>query len=672
MPHRPEFWGLPYPLSAIIVYSLLSLASIIMLYRIYRIISLWRKVGRSEMRWDRPFERLNRLIQHGLIQRGILRQRYSGIMHILIAWSIIVLFTGTPVGVANAYIFKGFLSGNVFLIYKLVMDLSIIVFFTGAGMAAYRRFVQRPGRLTLDRRFVVSLALLSLIVLTGPMVEGARLAVLQPDYALWMPVGWLFSQIFIALGTPDANVLILGQQGNLIYTLFYLFHMLLVMIALVTVPVSPLKHVITTPLNIFFSNLGPMGSLTSMQEDHLGNLLLAGDLRGLTWKQLLDSDACTECGRCQDVCPAYACGLPLSPKQVILSVHNVLKQDSPTIAAGNSATQTLAGDLITSPTIWSCTTCAACVEECPVFIDPMSTIVELRRHLVYEEQVDRMLQRSLESLQRYGNSFNHTEDLRSRWTNLITPPIKNAAEESVDYLWFVGDYASFSPTLEDATLQTAHALRKAGVDFGILYDAESNAGNDARRAGEEGLFEELVKKNCASLAKSDFKAIITSDPHTYHTLKHEYPADILKGRPILHITELLETLLNSDQLIFRKKLDYRVTYHDPCYLGRYNHIYDAPRRLIQATGCELIEMPRCRENSFCCGAGGGRIWMEEGQAEQRPSDSRVLEAAALGDVSILLTACPKDTAMFQDALTTAELTDKLIVKDIMQIIHEAL
>jgi Fe-S oxidoreductase len=254
----------------------------------------------------------------------------------------------------------------------------------------------------------------------------------------------------------------------------------------------------------------------------------------------------------------------------------------------------------------------------------------------------------------------------------MEPKIKDARKAEVEYLWFVGDYASYSPTLTNITEMTAEVFQQAGLDFGLMYEGEQNAGNDVRRVGEEGLFEMLVEKNMASLSKSTYQAIVTTDPHSYNTLKHEYPADINGSRPILHYTELLDQLIASGQLKFSKKLGYKVTYHDPCYLGRYNGVYDAPRRVIEATGCELVEMPRHGDRALCCGAGGGRIWMEEGEVKERPSESRIREAVELEGVTDFVVACPKDVTMYQDAVKTTGHEDRLAVKDLIELVHEAL
>jgi Fe-S oxidoreductase len=262
--------------------------------------------------------------------------------------------------------------------------------------------------------------------------------------------------------------------------------------------------------------------------------------------------------------------------------------------------------------------------------------------------------------------------MRAKWTQPIQPPVKDARRNEVEYMWFVGDYASYSATMTGITQLTAQVFQKIGLDFGILFDSERNAGNDVRRVGEEGLFEMLVEKNAATLGKCKFKTILTTDPHTYNTLKNEYPANGNGPFKVLHYTELLDQLISSGQLKFSKKLGYKVTYHDPCYLGRYNGVYDAPRRVIEATGCELIEMPRHGDRALCCGAGGGRIWMKEGEVRERPSENRIREAVGLENVAAFVVACPKDVTMFRDAVKTTGNEEHLVVKDLIELVHEAL
>ncbi len=667
MPQRIDFWGIPFTWGspAIYVYFLMALGSIILLVRFFQRARLWWRVGRPEVRWDRIHIRLWRLIKYAIVQVKILRQKYPGIMHIGLAWGFFTFFLGTALATIDSHFLK-ILQGNVYLVYKFVLDAFTLLFLIGAGMAAFRRFIQRPRRLTLELGFTWSLALITLIVLGGWFIESLRLAVERPAWGLWSPLGWLLAQAWIATGASDAT-LTNWHLG------IWIFHLLLITLTLATLPVGTLLHILTGPLNVFFSKLDrPTGQLAPIPQTAKGEPIYASTLRDLTWKQLLDSDACTECGRCQDACPAFAAGKPLSPKQVILGVRAALRQDGPALLNKDTKTPFLAGEKISDAVLWSCTTCGACVCECPVLIEHVDAIVDMRRYLVIEGRMDNELQGALENLGRYGNSFGQSERMRARWTQPIQPPIKDARREPVEYLWFVGDYASYSPTLTDVTVKTAEVFRKAGLDFGILYDAERNAGNDVRRVGEEGLFEMLVEKNSMALSKCTYRAIVTTDPHTYNTLKNEYPANGDERRPVLHYAELLDQLITAGKLKFSKKLGYKVTYHDPCYLGRYNGVYDAPRRVIAATGCELFEMPRHKDGSFCCGAGGGRIWMAEGEIQERPSESRIREAVKLGNVTTFVVACPKDVTMFRDAVKTTGNEQLVQVKDLIELVHAAL
>jgi len=666
MPERVDFWGIPFPAiwTEILVYTLMFASAVIVLYRFFLHARLWWKVGRPEKRWNKIHIRLWNLIKYAIAQTRVLGQQYPGIMHVCIAWAFFVFLFGTALATIDTHFVK-ILIGYPFLLQKLLMDTFTIVFFIGAGLAVYRRFIQKPPRLTLSAGFTFSLVMIILIVLGGILTESLRLAVEKPAWAWWSPVGWVIAKLWIATGASDATLLY-WHLG------IWLFHLLIVVTTLVTLPVGTLFHILTGPLNQFFSKLDhPTGQLAAMAVNEKGEPLYTSTLRDLTWKQLLDGDACTECGRCQDACPAFVAGRPLSPKQIILGIRDALHTEGPALLSKDSKPLLLVGGKIKDEVLWSCTTCGACVRECPVLIEHVDSIVDMRRYLVIEGRMDTELQTALENFGRYGNSFGQSERMRARWTQSIQPPIKDARREQVEYLWFVGDYASYSPTLTDVTRMTAEVFRKIGLDFGLLYDAERNAGNDVRRIGEEGLFEMLVEKNMAALSKSKYQKIVTTDPHSYNTLKNEYKLETSEVS-VLHYTELLDQLICSGQLKVNKKLGYKVTYHDPCYLGRYNGVYDAPRRVIQAIGCDLVEMPRHADRAFCCGAGGGRIWMAEGEIKERPSESRIREAAALEGVGVFIVTCPKDVTMFRDAVKTTGNESRLQVKDLIELVHEAL
>ena len=662
VPQRVDFWGIPltWGSPAIYVYTLMFLAAAILLWRFYLKARSWVQVGRSESRWNKPFKRLGNLIKYAIVQTKVLSQRYPGVMHVCIAWSFFIFLLGTALATIDSHFYK-ILVGTPYLLHKLVMDLFIIVFFIGAGLAIYRRFIQKPARLTLTAGFTWSLVLINLIILGGLFTESLRLAVEKPAWAWWSPVGWLVANFWIATGANEATFL--GWHLGI-----WISHLLIVALTIITLPVGTLMHVLSGPMNIFFADpeKNP-GRLTVPTENAKGESIFAGSIEQLSWFQLLSSEGCTECGRCQEACPAVAAGSKLNPKKVILAVRDALVEARVKKA---DTRRNLVGDWIEDTAIWSCTSCMACIQECPVLINHLDFIVDMRRFLVIEGRMDNELQTALENFGRYGNSFGQSERMRAKWTQNILPKIKDARREVVEYLWFVGDYASYSPTLMEITIKTAEVFNKLGLDFGILYDAERNSGNDIRRIGEEGLFEMLMEKNVASIEKANFKTIITSDPHSYNTLKNEYPAS--NGHQVLHYAELIDQMLASGKITFNKKLNLTVTYHDPCYLGRYNQIFAAPRRVIQATGCQLVEMPRHANRAFCCGAGGGRIWMPEGEIKERPSEIRIKEGVSLPGVSDFIVACPKDVTMFRDAVKTTGNESKLQVKDLIELVSEAL
>ena len=661
MPFRETFWNIPH-WAETAQYILALLTAIVFAYGVARRILRWRQ-GRPEKRTGHFWTRIWSLVTQVLGQRRTLDETYPGLMHFTLFWGMLVLAIGTALAtvdwdVTHLFFDFQFLTGWIYIAFELALDLLGLLTILGLGMAIYRRYGTRPARLqnfpvkTLARDDTYALVMLTFIILSGYLTEGLRIAVTEPDWQAWSPIGRAIAAGFVALGDPTNQTL---------HLVVWSLHILTAFVLLASLPFTKLFHIVSLPLNIYFQSMSPVGALPAARmEGGMG----VKEWKQFTWKQLLDFEACTRCGRCQDVCPAYAGAQVLSTRNMMikLEAHLWAKADG----------HALGGDVVSPEELWACTTCRACSQVCPAFIDHVSSFVDLRRHLVDQGQMGATLQTALANIGRYGNSFGQSDRMRAKWTAGLQSAIKDARREPVEYLWFVGDYASYSPTLTEVTRKTADVFQKAGLDFGILYDAERNAGNDVRRVGEEGIFEMLADKNMQALGKCKFQSILTTDPHTYNTLKNEYSFNG-NGRPqILHYTELLDQLIASGQLKLNKKLDYKVTYHDPCYLGRYNGVYDAPRRLLRATGCELAEMPRHGDRAFCCGAGGGRIWMEEKPGRERPSEIRVREAAALEGVQAFVVACPKDVTMFRDAVKTTGNEARLQVRDLIELVHEAL
>jgi Fe-S oxidoreductase/nitrate reductase gamma subunit len=661
MPIRETFWNIPH-WAEIGQYVLGFLTILIFAYGVFYHVRRWR-MGRPEPRTDQLGKRLWSVVVQAVGQFRTAQDAFAGIMHLTIFWGMIALLIGTILAtvdwdVTHLFFDFQFLVGGVYVAYELVLDVLGLLVVVGLAMAIYRRYIMRPPRLqdppgqsfAWDDAYV--LVILALVAITGYLVEGLRLAVTQPDWAPWSPLGNALASVFMAL---DA------LTNRNLHLVIWILHALVAFTFIASIPFTKLFHIVAGPVNIFFRSLQSAGRLAPVPENGEAGVKA---WRDFTWKQILDFEACIRCGRCQDNCPAYASGLSLSPRDFMIKLKNHVWQPDNGYA--------LHGDVIAQEELWSCTTCRACVEVCPVFTDQLSSIVDMRRHLVLEGQVDAELQDALANLGRYGNSFGKSERARAKWTRSIQPKIKDARKAEVEYLWFVGDYASYNATLTDITHMTAEVFNKVGLDFGLIYEGERNAGNDVRRVGEEGLFEMLVEQNIDTLSQCTYQTLVTTDPHSYNTLKNEYPAEIIRRGPVLHYTELLDQLITSGQLKFSKQLGYRVTYHDPCYLGRYNGVYDAPRRVIEATGCQLVEMPRHGDRALCCGAGGGRIWMAGGDMTERPSEARIREAIELEGVTIFVVACPKDVTMFRDAVKTTGYEDRLVIKDLIELVHEAL
>ena len=440
-------------------------------------------------------------------------------------------------------------------------------------------------------------------------------------------------------------------------------------------------HFFMAPINLGLAKQNPRGQLDPAIPLRIlnGNRYDPGAkfVTDLSWKRVLDSYACVQCNRCQDVCPANFSGRSLSPSALEVNKRYLLKEA--TFGSHPDRLLLPLTETVISPeAVWSCTTCYACVRVCPVGNEPMADIVDMRRRLIVDgAELDSGVQSALQSLATNGNWMSKGKRLRGRWAKEMEFPIKNATEEPVENLWFVGDTASFDERVVPNTKLVARVFRCAGLDFGILYQNESNAGNDVRRVGEEGLFEQLVEQNLAAFGKAQFKRIVTTDPHSFNTLKNEYPqyGGLFE---VKHYTAVLVKLFEERKLTITNKLShYKVTFHDPCYLGRYNSGFTAPRKLLELLGVEFHEMPRNCENSFCCGAGGGQIWMGKVAPGERPAENRIKEALTTFEKhpnqkkQLFIVTCPKDMIMYSDAVKTTGSEDKIEVRDLIQLVAEA-
>jgi Fe-S oxidoreductase len=628
------------------------------------------------------------VLSHRTIER---RDAGAGGAHRLIFYGFALLFLGTSTITVEYDVLRPltggrFWYGDFYLWFSLVLDVAGVMLITGLLFMMYRRGWLRPPKLDYARPDRVPgdpdydrtgyrledwafLWSLLLIAVTGFVLEGARLIWLEArpevwDYRWWSPVGALCAQLMHGAGLGAA------AAGTLRAGLWW-FHGLIALAFIALIPHSKVKHILTAGGSLLLRD--PLAAQRLPRIPEAQEKPGFQYITDLSWKQLLNLDACTKCGRCHDACPARATGAPLSPRDVILSLREFANETLSSGALPDKAELDIHGKApgqVAMETLWSCRTCMACVEICPVAVEHVPIIVQMRRKLVEAGEMDPLLTKTLQTISKTGNSFGESRRKRPAWAKPLPFPIKDARKEPVDVLWFVGDYASFDPRNQKVSQTFAGLMREGGVDFGLLYDAESNSGNDVRRVGEEGLYEMLADSNIKAMASAQFKSVVTTDPHSFNTIRNEYP-DFGGHYEIQHYTTLLRDLLVSGRLVVTKPLSYRVTFHDPCHLGRFNKGYDAPREILTLIGCTLVEMGRCRDNSFCCGAGGGRIWIPDQVGAEKPAQNRIREAAVIADLEVYVVSCPKDLTMFEDALKTTGNERRFVVRELIELVREA-
>jgi Fe-S oxidoreductase/nitrate reductase gamma subunit len=657
VPFRDTFWNVP-GWAQFLLYALSVVAIGVFALGLGQRIALWREgKGKPENRFDRIPERLHLVWRHVLLQGRTLTQRYPGVMHGLMFWGFCVLFLGTVLATIDYDItlplgFK-LLKGPFYQLYELSLDAFGLFFVVGLGLALWRRFVQRPARIDPTPHFAFVLALLLVINVTGFVLEACRLAVVQPWWGPWSPVGWALGQALLGLGLtePALRALHLGT---------WLFHFAISFTFIAIIPHTYFVHLVTTPLNTFFAKLEPLGELAPIENIEEAESLGISKMEEFSWKRRLDFDACTMCGRCQAACPAYLAGTRLNPKQIILKLRGLMHHPDG---------RAIHGDTIAPEELWACTTCGACIEACPAFIDIVDTIVDLRRHLALSEgALPGTAGMSLQNMQRAGNPWGLAPGERLAWAEGLDVPRADAAQE-IEYLYWVGCSASYDRRNQNIAKSVVKILKAAGVSFAVMAEEKCN-GDAARRLGEEYTYQTLATDNVENLKRYRFRKVITACPHCFNTIGNEY-RQFGGTFEVVHHSVVIADLIRQGRLRLTRPRPELVTYHDSCYLGRFNGIFDAPRESIRAVpGIQLVEMARSRNKGLCCGGGGGHMWMEV-RGERRINEIRVEEALST-QAKTVGTACPFCMAMVDLGRKVKGVEETLQVKDVSELVAEAL
>src|SRR5437870_3343564 len=656
IPFRDTFWNVPV-WAQIALYAGGVVALAIFAYGLWRRVQLWRSGG-PENRLERIPERVKVVAKQALGQARTLSQAYPGVMHAIMFWGFLALFIGTVLATIDYDITLPLfgvklLRGTFYLVYETVLDLFGLFFVIGLGMAVWRRFVVRPHRVDPTARFAGVLTLLLVINVTGFVMEACRIAAVKPAWGPWSPVGWALGQLMLGAGMSD-GALRATHLGT------WLVHAAISLGFIALIPYSYFVHLITTPLNIFFAKLTPRGAIAKIENIEEAEALGVSKLEEFSWKRRLDFDACVECGRCQAACPAYLSGTALSPKRIIVKLKRHLHGE----LAGP-----IHGELIKPEELWACTTCMACVQECPAFIDIVDTIIDLRRYLTLSEgALPSTAPQSLQNIQRAGNPWGLPAAERLAWAQDLDVPMMDPDTE-VEYLYWVGCSASYDRRNQAIARSVVKILKAAGVSFAVLAEERCHA-EVARRLGEEYLYQTVAQENIENLNRYGVRKVITHCPHCFNTIKNEFP-QFGGTYEVVHHSVLIQELIASGRIKPKRTLDATVVFHDSCYLGRYNGIMDAPRDVARAVpGLRVIDPPRTRERGLCCGGGGGHMWMEV-KSEKRVNVIRVEELLATR-ANVVGTACPFCLAMVDLGRKVKEAEETLAVKDVSELVAESL
>jgi Fe-S oxidoreductase len=687
---REIYWNIE---NGKLVYLFAVFAVGIAAFGLYSRYSLWR-TGAAENRFENPAKRIASLLTYGLAQIRVMAHPVAGLMHLALFSGFLVLLIGTLLIAVQENAGVHFLKGDFYLFFALFMDIFGLVVLVGVFVALGRRLL-KPRALSTERVDIIVLAVIFLIILTGFLVEGFRMATstgASDVERLWSPGGHLVAIIAKSVASEETSLFRLHRYA-------WWVHMFISLGFLGYVGWSKLRHILFSPLNIYFRSFEPKGRLRSIPELEKAQSFGVEKIEQLTWKELLDLDACTDCCRCQHACPAFMTDKPLSPREFILKLRAEMEmagsegrggvarpnragrpcgagdratRGTPAPSPAGSASEKKADESIlgrgavSEEEIWECRTCFACQQACPVFVEHVDKFMEFRRYLVMTTgKMPASAEQAMTSLMTRNHPWSRTEFTREGWAEKLD--IKELAEgDSAPLLFWVGCTGALVDQNVEATESLGRLLKAAGIEFGILGSQEICCGDPARRMGNDYSFVEMARKNVELFKNYRVERIVTGCPHCFNTFKNEYTEFDLDV-DVAHHSQFVAELLKEGRLTLPAPLSQKICYHDSCYLGRYNSIYDAPRRVLEAAGgTSPLEMATKRSNSFCCGGGGGHAWMEESEGT-RISNVRVEEALETG-AEILATACPFCLQLLRDGVKGVRAEEKMKVLDIAQLI----
>ena len=673
---REVFWNAQNFQIPLDIFAFIALA--IMGFGLYKRWQLWTAMGKPELRTDNRGERIKALLKNGVLQLSVWRDFYPGLIHGLIFFAFFVLIWGAAFDAFQFYTGVHF-NGKPYLIMSFIFDLFGLFALIGVILAIDRRYIKKPDRLgykgKMDNRpeDAIVLSLILGIMVTGFLIEGLRIASFNyPTFEMWSFVGYLTALTFQGINVETLKAL---------HKFMWWFHTFIALSFIAYIPYSRLLHIVTSPVNQFMKTLKPIGTIEPIRDFETAETFGVAKLEEFTWKQIFDSDACTRCGRCQDGCPAYNTGKHLSPKKMIQDIKDHWLERVPVVVAAKKAAgeggeaqipepeKSLINDAVGVAEIWDCTNCMYCMEHCPVFIEHVPKIIDMRRcKVLMEADFAPELQLTYRNMENNSNPWGIGAHLRADWAKELG--VKTMAEDpNAEYLFYVGCSGSFDDKGKKISMAFAKILKEAGVSFAILGTEEGCCGDSAMRGGNEYLYQALAQYNIEIMNGYGVKKIICTCPHGYNALKKDYP--LLGGNyEIYHHSEILADLIAQGKIKLSKPQDGVFTLHDSCFLGRYNKIYQQPRSVLSAVpGMKLVEMEKSLDMSFCCGAGGARMWMEE--HGDRINNARTDMAIAV-KADKIATACPFCMTMLSDGLKDRGKEETMAALDIAEIVWQAM